>query len=72
MTPPIQVQVRPAKGGAFGFVATGPGFYVWEVTYAETLRAAGELASSLRRRRKRPARAGRERSGATRRPSAGD
>jgi len=72
MPPPIHVQVRPARNGSFGFVATGPGFYVWEVTYAETVRAAGELASSLRRRRKQPTRANGARSGAARKPSTGD
>lgn len=35
---------RPPPPKAVGFVATGPGFYVWEETRSAALRAARDLS----------------------------
>jgi len=35
---------RPPRPKNLGFVATGPGFYVWEETRSAALRAARELS----------------------------
>jgi hypothetical protein len=50
-----------------GFIVTGPGFYVWEESRMEALRAARELgaqapaATAAAKQEPRPARSGRSR-----------
>ncbi len=40
-------EAKLEEESACGYVVTGPGFYLWEETHREALRAAGELAEAL-------------------------